>query len=237
MGEGSAAPADPAKLKIELYSYMTSGWVAFDDVSLVQVGYSTNLIANPGFESGTDTTMTNWTKVGVQTSFPATSYWRLAEEPPRRIPAALRLRSATLPIGNLDSDIIAVSPNTQYNLTTFAQGGIDSTVSNCGWILRAVFLDQNNNTISYTNVIFSQSITTTYQSYGGQITTPANAVGVRIQLFSFLTTGWIAFDDVSLVEVNTNTSYYYAGGQRVAMRRKTGGCITSLAITWAARRW
>ena len=67
----------------------------------------------------------------------------------------------------------------------------------------------------------SKTIATTYQKYGGLFTTPANATGVRIKLYNYLTTGWVAFDDISLVEVNTNTSYYYAGGQRVAQRTGT----------------
>jgi hypothetical protein len=48
-------PAGTAKVRINLYSYMTSGWVAFDDLSLKQVGSSTNLAPNPGFESGSST--------------------------------------------------------------------------------------------------------------------------------------------------------------------------------------
>jgi len=43
-----------AKVRIVLMQYLNSGWVAFDDVSLIQVGNSTNLAANPGFE-------THWT--------------------------------------------------------------------------------------------------------------------------------------------------------------------------------
>ncbi len=40
---------------------------------------------------------------------------------------------------------------------------------------------------------------------------------MRIQLWNYMNTGWVAFDDVSVAGSTPNTKYYY-GGQRLALR-------------------
>ncbi len=42
---------------------------------------------------------------------------------------------------------------------------------------------------------------------------------MRLQLYHYLNSGWIAWDDVSLTGPTVTTQYYYAGGQRVATRK------------------
>jgi RHS repeat-associated protein len=53
-------------------------------------------------------------------------------------------------------------------------------------------------------------------------TTPSNAAYIKVQLLNHLNSGWIAWDDVQLLEPDpanvTTRQYYYAGGQRIAMR-------------------
>lgn len=46
-----------------------------------------------------------------------------------------------------------------------------------------------------------------------------------MELFDYMTDGWVAMDDGSLTG-STVTKYYYLGGQRVAMRQ--GGVLTYL---------
>ncbi len=57
------------------------------------------------------------------------------------------------------------------------------------------------------------------------MTLPGNATTVRVELFDYMTDGWVAVDDVSLTGP-TVTKYYTLGGQRVAMRQ--GGVLTYL---------
>ncbi|MBN1248767.1 MAG: hypothetical protein JXC32_13995 [Anaerolineae bacterium] len=57
---------------------------------------------------------------------------------------------------------------------------------------------------------------------GGQLTLPQGTAKVVIYLFNYEASGWAAFDDVSLVRTDQSTpnetSYYFFGGRRVAMR-------------------
>ncbi len=63
------------------------------------------------------------------------------------------------------------------------------------------------------------------QQRSGTVTLPGNATTVRVELFDYMTDGWVALDDVSLTGP-TVTKYYYLGSQRVAMRQ--GGVLTYL---------
>ncbi len=64
-GNRITSPSTAAKMQIQLYFYMASGWVAYDDVSLMKLGDPTELVVNGEFESG------NWTenRVNAGTSF------------------------------------------------------------------------------------------------------------------------------------------------------------------------
>ena len=47
-GNRITTPSGAEWLKIRLYYRLNSGWASFDDVSLKRVGYTTNLVTNPG---------------------------------------------------------------------------------------------------------------------------------------------------------------------------------------------
>jgi hypothetical protein len=65
----------------------------------------------------------------------------------------------------------------------------------------------------------SSSASTTWSEKSGDFTTPSSAAYVRVQLYNYMNSGWIAWDDVSLLGPGTVTrKYYYAGGTRVAMQ-------------------
>ncbi len=63
------------------------------------------------------------------------------------------------------------------------------------------------------------TVSASWTEQGGSFTTPANAAFVRLQLYHYQNSGWIAWDDVSLTGPAVTTQYYYAGGQRVALRK------------------
>jgi hypothetical protein len=226
-------PANTAKVRINFFSYMTSGWAAFDDVSLVQVGGGgANLAPNPSFESGNGAIPANWyANDDSGGGFLGTNYFRSVHGTTEPHSGSYAFSMGNLTYANLSSDPITVTPNARYDLYVYARGYLDPAVSNRGWILRAQFLDGNNNSLSSQDVIYSQSGSSSYLQYGGQVTVPANAARVTIQLFNYLTSGWMSFDEVSLTlaaaAVTQSTQYYYLGGQRVA-RRTSGGSLQYL---------
>ena len=64
-----------------------------------------------------------------------------------------------------------------------------------------------------------------WQARSKALTLPGNTATVRVELFNYMTDGWIALDDVTL-SGPTVTKYYYLGGQRIAQRQ--GGVLTYL---------
>ena len=72
-GGSLTTPATAATSRIYLYNYQSAGWVAFDDVSLVQ-GMGPNLVANPGFETGVGTP-SNWTFAATSPFLGTSSNW------------------------------------------------------------------------------------------------------------------------------------------------------------------
>ena len=67
-----------------------------------------------------------------------------------------------------------------------------------------------------------ETLPTAWEHKGGRFTTTANTAKVSIRLYSYMTSGWAAYDDVSLAAQEVVTRYYYAGSTRVAMRRGLG---------------
>jgi len=216
-------PIGATEVRIRLYNEFNSGWIAFDDISLTEVGDSTNLIPNPGFESGT----TGWSE-NASPEFPGTSIWRGTWGTADQHSGEYAYAISNHVYGYLRSDAIAVSPNTEYDLYAWVRGELDPDDSSGSWIIRANFYDSSGSYISYQDAASggAGSLTTTWQEKGGTITTPSNAATVRIDLYNYMNSGWVACDDVRVVTPGQVTKYYYAGNQRVAMRQ--GGTVTYL---------
>jgi RHS repeat-associated protein len=212
-------PANAATMRIRLYNHMNSGWVAYDDVSLKQVGSSTNLVSNPGFESSS-----GWSEI-ASASWPGTSIWRGTWGTGSKHSGSYAYVISNHAYGYLRSDPIAVSPNTEYDLYAWVRGELDPDDSQGAWIIRARFYDSSGSYISSQDAASGGpgTLTTTWQEKGGTITTPANAATMRIRLYNYMNSGWVAYDDVRVVSQGQVTKYYYAAGQRVAMRRSPAG--------------
>jgi RHS repeat-associated protein len=103
------------------------------------------------------------------------------------------------------------------------RGVFDPDVSHGGgWLIRARFYDGGGTYISQQDAASggAGSLNTTWREEGGTVTAPANAASVRIRLYNYNNSGWVTYDDVRLLDVTeAETNYYYAAGQRVAMRR------------------
>jgi RHS repeat-associated protein len=195
-------PANASKLRIGLYAVEISGWVAFDDVNLIRVGDSTNtnMVGNASFEQAT-----NWSEFDeTGGKFPGTGYfhygWGIATPHTGSYAYAI----SNLAYNVLQADLITLEPNAQYDLYTYVRGALDPSVTAGTWILRARYFDAAGNYISISNIADSSPLTTTWQRFGGRFTPPANAAKIQIQLYNYMSSGWVAFDDVSLVKVGGN---------------------------------
>jgi RHS repeat-associated protein len=88
------------------------------------------------------------------------------------------------------------------------------------WAVRVYAYRADGSQISYFHAGGSrppEDAPAAYQARGGAFTTPADAASVKVMLLSEMTSGWLAFDEVSLTKGGVSL-YYYAGGERVAMR-------------------
>jgi RHS repeat-associated protein len=194
---------------------------------MIQVGASTNLVVNPGFEtqSSSDYTLpANWTVVSQgQGTYPATSNWRGSWGVSGPRSGTFAYSSGNLAYGYLRSSEIVAQPGASYNLSVYVKLYRDTTVSNGTPTVRGVALDSSGTALAYFPVA-DTGITnsSTYKKYGGNFITPANTAKVRVELLSVMAAGWVAFDDVSLTPVPVTVIYYYAGGQRIAQRTKIG---------------
>jgi len=121
--------------------------------------------------------------------------------------------------GYLNSPELAVQPSTTYHVSAWMRGEIDTEESAANWLLRVYYYDASHAALSYVNVAVGSTAPSSWTEQGGDFTTPSNAAYVRIQLYNYMNSGWVAWDDVRLTGPAVTTQYYYAGGQRVALRK------------------
>jgi hypothetical protein len=185
------APAGAVTARIVLYLYQASGWIAYDDVEMVRVGQTTNLVADPGFDLGT-----GWTS-GPASFAPGTSFWRggwgMAAGR-----SGLGYSISNQAYGCLYSDPVTVLPEADYDLRTWVRGEIDPDGSLSGWILRAHSYDADGNDLGHSDLAAGSTLTTTWTKQGGIFTTPAGTTTLRVFLYLHQASGWANFDDVAL---------------------------------------
>ena len=118
-------------------------------------------------------------------------------------------------------------PGATYTLSAWVRGELNAQASGYAWALRLLAYNRQGAFISSYTVASGGggSLTTAWQQRSGTVTLPGNATTVRVELFDYMTDGWVALDDVSLTGP-TVTKYYTLGSQRVAMRQ--GGVLTYL---------
>jgi hypothetical protein len=205
LGGRIITPSNAAKLVVSLFNYNSSGWIAFDDVELVAVSRNDgsavggNLVANPGFETGSD----SWTE-RASGAFPATSFWRSSWGTAQPHGGDFAYVISNHGYGRLLSDRVDVIPNADYELFVGARGAVDTDDSANGLLLRAFFYDAEGAYIGYRNAYHDPSGATPtleWGRFGGRVTAPPNAATARVGLYSYHSCGWIAFDDVELRRV------------------------------------
>jgi len=120
-----------------------------------------------------------------------------------------------------------VLPGATYTLSAWVRGELNAQASGYAWALRLLAYNRQGAFISSYTVASGGggSLTTAWQQRSGTVTLPGNATTVRVELFDYMTDGWVAVDDVSLTGP-TVTKYYTLGSQRIAQRQ--GGALTYL---------
>ncbi len=191
------APANAASMRLRLYFYNAQGWIAFDDASVVAVANPTvQMLTNPGFELAG-----GWSEVPSGTLGEATSFWRGTSgiATPRSGGNAYAITN--IAYGNIRSDLITVTAGTSYDIYAWIRGLVDadSSYSN-NWLIRAQWFDAQGY-LSYSNVQYGpgSQLTTSWQHKGGRVTAPTGATSVAVDLYVYNATGWVAFDDVTMV--------------------------------------
>jgi RHS repeat-associated protein len=216
---------DVSYVKIVLLNYQNNGWVAFDDVELylVQGGQrvGNNLAANPGFE-----TSGSWSEY-TGSGYPGTSFYRGSSGIAAPHGGSYAYITGNLASGYLQSNPVTVRPSSVVDLYAWVRGEIPADDSEGSWIIRAQFYDGGGNPISTADAASGApgSLTTSWGAgpRGGQVTVPANASSLRVQLWNSMNSGWVAFDDVTVNGVVVKvTRYFYAGETAVAMRDGSG---------------
>jgi hypothetical protein len=130
---GSRLTALPSanRMYIYLMNYLTSGWVAFDDVDvrLISGGQpvGNNLAANPGFESSSD-----WTETR-EPAHPGTAFFRnnWGTASPHGGSYAYVINNHAY--GYINSSLMpSILPNQQYEVRAWLRGELDTEDSEAG---------------------------------------------------------------------------------------------------------
>jgi len=194
------APAGAVSMKIMLLNQQTSGWVAFDDISAIKTGATANLVTNPGFE-----TTGNWT---TTTTAPGTWFLRGGSGDAAPHSGTYGYAITNNVYGYLTSAAITATPSTQYNVSAWLRGELDDALGQGGWLVRATFYNSSNTQISYTNIASGSgsTLTTVWAQSSGTVTTPVGTTSLKIQLYNQQASGWVAFDDISVIKVGTTAN-------------------------------
>ena len=167
-----------------------------DDVTVSnESGGPDPVVVNSGFESSA-----GWTEA-PSSAFPGTSFYRRTwgTATPRSGDYAYALGNQLY--GWLKSDQIPVSPGADYDLYTYLRGEIDPDDDHYGgWLVSARFYDSGGSEINRPNAAGGDGddISTFWSKPGGTVTAPEGAATMRVYLNSYMVSGWLGYDDVSL---------------------------------------
>lgn len=208
-------PANAAKVKIWLYAKYNTGWVTFDDVSLTEVGSTTNLVPDPGFELGT-----GWTALAP--GLPNTMYLRNSGGTAAPRSGSFGYSITNQSWGMIKTPMINVQAGQSYTVNTWVNGEINpALIGSSGMNVVVIYYDANNNQLSYIHAI-TGNVPTSWQQKSHTFTTPPNTAKIAIQLMNMYNNGWIAYDDLVVTKGGAaaqaiTRKTYLAAGQPVAM--------------------
>jgi hypothetical protein len=218
-----AAPAGTAMIKIRLFFYMAGGWVAFDDLELDGTPIT---VLNHGVDGGFETT-TGWS-LSSSGSFPASSQfrytWGTANQHTGEYALALSNQAYAYPTTNF----IAAGSGA-HTISAWVRGEMNES-SLGGWIIRALYYDSNKQALSpaWENARSctgsASCLSTTWTEKSGTVTAPTGTAFIKIQIYFYMASGWIAYDDLSLDGAPLT----------VATHGVDGGFETETGWTWSS---
>jgi hypothetical protein len=184
--------------EIHLEYRFASGWIAFDGVEMVKVGQSSNAVPNPGFENGA----ANWSE-DPREEFPATAFWLSRDGIAEPHGGGHAFAISNLGNGRVLSDPIEVVPDTDYDMGVWVRGSVDPDDSLEELVLRADFYDSGGGWLGAQGAFVGDrtAVIESWSRIGGIFTTPPGCAEVVLGLENRFFSGWVAFDDVELVEV------------------------------------
>jgi hypothetical protein len=196
-------PGGTLQVKAVFYAFMNSGWVAVDDFSLKADGEDDNLLPNPGFEDP------GYWQFVADEDFPGTSIWRddwgtAAGRSGQPDDYAVAISNQVY--GYLSSDPISFDANDTYTVHAWVRGELDGEDGVGRWLIRAQYYDANGQVMNHVDddVDYGDagSLSREWQYRDGEFSVAEEAgqgaVAFRIQLFNYLNSGWVAYDDVEL---------------------------------------
>lgn len=128
-----------------------------------------------------------------------------------------------LPQGYVKGEATPVSAGVKYLLKFQQRGQLDSDDAQGDWRVRGQFYDASGMNLGVQEICAGATVTPTWQANACYFYPPGNATSVKLQLWLVQASGWVTFDDITLdSKVMGNGSYYYFGGQRIAMLDNEG---------------
>ena len=220
------APAGADTATVEPSVSDLSGWVAYDDISVKKTGTSTNLVLNPGFETG------EWTDV-FPAGYRATATWRDTWGMADQHTGSYAMAISNAAYGWVTSDPVTVTEGVTYDISGWVRGELDPDDSHGEWIIRAMWYNAADQLLEQDDLSGAPgSVSTTWAQYSGSFSAPTDAATLRVRLYNHSNNGWAAFDDLSVKAqpgggtTTTVTTHYSLGSDRVAVA--TDGDVTWL---------
>jgi hypothetical protein len=207
VGSTIVAPAGAVSAEMTLWLVHASGWVAFDEVQVSPAGTSTNLVTNPGFEAAT-----GWT---VERLNPGTSFWRGGWGTGVPSAGTYAYTISNHVYAKLQSDPVTVDPSTEYDLTTWVRGELDDDDRLLGIKVRVAYYRADDSLIRAQDIYndWGVALSETWAQVGGRFTTPTvneQCDHLRVELWNFQSSGWVAFDDVELTRAPPTVQFTQA---------------------------
>ena len=182
-------PANTARMRVQFINQTNAGWLAVDDLAVKRSGFQ---IYGWGFE--TDGTWTATAQTGFSST---TSFYRGGSgiAAPRTGTSAYAI--SNLANGMLVSEAMGVAPGTRYTVNTYLRGEIDNLGSAGDWQINACFY-RIDNTLSECQVITGSGLSTSWTQVSSTLTSPLDAVTLKLELSGTQFSGWLAWDDASV---------------------------------------
>lgn len=191
-------PAGAVKARIELFNIYSDGWLAFDDVSFIKAGSTTNLAPNPSFQ-----TSSGWTALralGAPTNiYRPTGGTGLGQG---RTDSSLYVISNQMAARLRTTKTILVTGGQSYDLSAYLRGQGDPDTGAYGtWAVRATFYNSAGSAVGTLDAASGTlaSLTPSWTRQGGAIVAPATATTAVVELASMTGSGWVAFDSISMM--------------------------------------